>query len=1122
MGGSLALVAIDVPRRGPPPMEQIYYTQCPIGYGLGASNGFQIKRLGAGYPASGDFRFLGMRAFLPGSRVLAPTVLRYRLDGEVAEIAALTPRAQEYQTERGLWGRPGGHFAHGLRLDKAELAAFANWPAGLFDRPGWRRSDPEPSRGRQPEPADLDFSTPPTFAAVAPMAAGQDPSRLARLLTAAAASAREGRTLFLIDEPAKLAGLIALLTFAFPAALRPALTFSTYHDRPEELPGFRIQGTTHAARPNRPALAASGVVVDLVAGSFEPPVEPSRWARTLAGWFVEGGHAADRAWTATDARAGSARMPSAPESPWEDAWLDHLFGFQEGLDSAASPPIDAEGWMQLAGLASWSHRSGLAEDWTQARGPSWWTSAAGTARDAQVQLALRGALLAHLKMTEAWRGGKGAAWGAAFAGAFATAGDGERDQGLRMIMESAPAKEKPALLAAAIRGLPEGLGAATLARLKAGGGIDPSVLIPQEARAAAACALETGNLAPLREALRRALERPAVIPATLDALAAEVAGRDRAMETLAPALADAFDSAEALDRDEPTAWALLREDGAAWLGPHLRRLMGPSRGTDSWRRLRDRTPQPLRPALARVFLAVADEPQQADEPFRWGVEELLLTLPEPDRPRDPSWPDRFLERTPSGLDLLRKLFGKDALTGELRQWLSAARKRGELSEAQTGRIGQVSAYAKALASGDARSLINSELPQVPPSDRGAIFGQILARVGGASFQRLDLCLDSCRQAWPGAFEAGSPGLDGLARPLAQALASYRGETDTWLAHLRRTLDRLGVETADGRGFEPDSLAAEIVAATSRLPESDPWRFRRSLLHREDTWRLLAIDARRDGLEGPEPGRAPAALERWDGKLDKPGPGMVARFFELMLNACDGPALAACAPSRAADLRSLAPLPWWPAARTPGATGDLRDGFARIAPMAPLEVEALPMTRLWMRAPSRVAPTPIVRMDDGPDLIPLEGGDPEPAPGRARHVDPDVSHLSEFARARWRCLDALTVLSRPGLDEAMRWAILQSWIDSRLPIDRIGSEDRWRFLAHLISLAGTLDGHQVEKLGRWLVRAGIDDSERLASWADDLGGEVPDALRIERMALAGDLRSVVKTALLEFHAGRRKA
>ena len=61
---------------GPGAMRQIYYTQCPIGYGLGASNGFQIKRLSPGYPISGDFRHLGLRAFVAGTRTLAPPALR--------------------------------------------------------------------------------------------------------------------------------------------------------------------------------------------------------------------------------------------------------------------------------------------------------------------------------------------------------------------------------------------------------------------------------------------------------------------------------------------------------------------------------------------------------------------------------------------------------------------------------------------------------------------------------------------------------------------------------------------------------------------------------------------------------------------------------------------------------------------------------------------------------------------------------------------------------------------------------------------------------------------------------------------------------------------------------------
>src|SRR5262249_4308477 len=157
------------------------------------------------------------RAFLAGTKTLAPPALRYRRAGEIAEVAWLTPRPVEYQTERGLWGRPGGDFGHGIRLDPAGLAALANWPAGPFDGAAWRRSDPEPSRGRPPDPWDLtvaDLICEPTFAAVAPWAEGLDLDRLARLLTALAESVRSGRTLFLIDEPERLGERVALLTFA--------------------------------------------------------------------------------------------------------------------------------------------------------------------------------------------------------------------------------------------------------------------------------------------------------------------------------------------------------------------------------------------------------------------------------------------------------------------------------------------------------------------------------------------------------------------------------------------------------------------------------------------------------------------------------------------------------------------------------------------------------------------------------------------------------------------------------------------------------------------------------------------------------------------------------------------
>ena len=313
-------------------MDQLYYTQCPAGYGLGTSNGAQVKRRGAGYPSAGDLRHLGMRPFVPGTTTLAPACLRYQRAGEEAEVAWLTPRAKEYETEKGLWGRPGGHFAHGLWLEKKELKALANWPAGLFGGAFWKCADPGPSRGLAPEPLVVDAGAlrcRPTFAEVAPLAEGLSPATLARLLTALAGAAREGRALFVVDEARRLGDLAGLLTFAFPEALRPALTFSTYHDKPEELPGFRLQGTIPEARPNREALRALGVVADVAGGTFEPAVEPARWAKVLAGWLVHRGPGDGLAWEASDRRARDA----ATDDAWDDDRLDRVFG----LRPAAKP-----------------------------------------------------------------------------------------------------------------------------------------------------------------------------------------------------------------------------------------------------------------------------------------------------------------------------------------------------------------------------------------------------------------------------------------------------------------------------------------------------------------------------------------------------------------------------------------------------------------------------------------------------------------------------------------------------------------------------------------------------------------------------------------------------------------
>ena len=131
-------------------MEQVYYTSCPVGYGLGTGSGYQVKRKSSGYPATGDWSPLAFRPFVGVSTVLAPGRC-VTAKCNASAVAWITPRATEYETERGGWG-PGGYFGHVVRLGDAEMKTLAFWAAGLFDRPSWCRSDPSPSQGRPPRP----------------------------------------------------------------------------------------------------------------------------------------------------------------------------------------------------------------------------------------------------------------------------------------------------------------------------------------------------------------------------------------------------------------------------------------------------------------------------------------------------------------------------------------------------------------------------------------------------------------------------------------------------------------------------------------------------------------------------------------------------------------------------------------------------------------------------------------------------------------------------------------------------------------------------------------------------------------------------------------------------------
>ncbi|WZO97463.1 hypothetical protein EP7_004497 [Isosphaeraceae bacterium EP7] len=1058
------------------PLEQIYYTQCPTGYGLGASGGFQIKRKTPGYPVAGDFRHLAYRAFLPGTRTLAPAVLRYRRDEEsgTAEVAYLTPRPYEYETERGLWGRPGGHFAHGLRLEPEELARLDNWPAGLREARIWRRGDPEPSLGRAPEPIE-----PGRGDLLPPVELSPTNPSLPALLAATARAVREGRTLFLIDEPDHLADRIALLTWAFPSPLRPDLTFSTFHERPEELPGLRLQGTALAARPNRPALLSLGAIADLTAGTIDPPVEVPRWAETLAAWSVQPG---GEARSGLDRRARSCRLPETTEDRWTDAWLDGLVGVELALQSN-EPPTDEWGWRRIAELAGWSARNGLGNDWSARRGAPWWLAVVGRA---PLPASAFEAFSVHLKFRGAWPDPAAAStWGRALGLGFVQSSTEERRSAIRVALEKAPEACRPAFVGALVSSLPPE--AATLDRLwlSNSGLCGRGLLLPFAAPDALA-SLEAGDLGPLRTLLTEAIESEGALVAVLDALAA--CSKPSELGPLASHLAGTFDKAHGRNLPDVENWPLGRDDAATWLRPYWTRVFQAGEGRDDWRLRRDRVPALLRPAFARVVLGVAAE-LAAREPFRWAVEEVLLTLPASDRPVGEGWADAYLSR--SSLYSLVASLSQFKDRG-LRAWIDA--DRDDLEPRSRERFRNAQSLLTALAKRRPDDLAGVDLADVQPEERGALLALLKRYLAGDSNDAFTPLLDRCVVAWPGAFEAGAPGLEGLARPLAEALGDPTLGWEAWLSRLSWLLGRIGLH-ARNEGLEYDGLASEIVAlaskGASRARGLFPWR--EMLLHAQGHWPLLYRDIQRH-LRGKSAAEVLALFLEWDHALNQ-GTNL-PRFCEVFFNACDracpGAVLAALLASRAAEIKPY-DLAWWDHRSYPDAKDDLRDAFSRRAPMAPVALELLAPLREWL-VPRIFSADPLANLSLSPE-------DDAIAP---RSTQRDESRLSAGGLVRWRFIEALTDLEREGSDPGSRRETLGRWTKT-LPAAGLSEFDRRALVARLVYGADAWGEVLLARLASWLVHAGERESAWVADWPGLLQGapEVTDDRRRDRRPLVLD-------------------
>ena len=1100
-------------------MEQIYHTQCPIGYGLGASNGYQIKRISAGYSVAGDFRHLGLKAFPGGGRTLAPPVLRYRREDAAGEVARLTPRSHEYQTERGLWGRPGGVFAHGIRLTPDELESIHHWPAGMFDSPDWRTTDPEPTRGRPPEELDLaslGSHRSPEFSAVAPLFDGQDPGWLARVWTALAQVTREGRTLFLIDEPDRLARLVAILTFGMPAALRGDLTFSTFHDRPEELPGYRLQGTSPVVRPNRLAFLAQGIVADRLAGTIEPNVEAAAWATTLAGWFTRRDPIDEADWAATETRARQARKPDDPlDLIWSDAWLDPLVGFPAAYRDRGYPDSAME-WDRLRRMARWSGRAGAGDEWLRHRGPAWWLEGAGE-HDPGAHPEARAALVAHAKLRDAWRSHEQArGWGEAVAAWFAPADREARIDAAQTLFANAPRAARPSFAQALLRHLNPEQGADVLARLRSDPAADRAALLPLDAGIRAGFLVQSIAEAEANDPLRKevadataalrlvildAASFPGATAAGLDAVAAVATDHPGTLDRLANAVAGAFDLKAADAGREAIGWALRQDSSAVdWLAPALRpRLADLGRG-DLFALLLDQTPRDLSPRLARAVVTVADDPGLPDDAFRLAIERLILPLAP--RPHDPTWADTYLRRTPSTWDLFRRLYSKELTALGLSAWIDQARERGEVSEVQAARVDSIRQFARSLSSGNPQSLVEAPIPTGSPADRAPFLRQMLGRLGGDHLEGLPMVLDACRAAWSGAFDPGAANLASLAKPLAERLTTIGKSPRDWFTSIVPLLDRLGL-TEGGGGFEPDGLLAQIVATLPSSVGVDPWPLRQFLFEEAQAWPTLLATIRLD-LGQVAASETPSLVDRWDSKIIKTAQPKVlpGRFWELILNAADPTRLAAILPARVKDLQSLGPLKWWDHAQHPGATDDLRDAYARTSPLDPLPTGRLPEVERWLE--SRTSkPT---NFDE-----PIQPDEPTAEPAK----------LSSAGRARWLCLKTLTNYGPTSPSPSTTCeAAYQSWSD-RLAVATLNPDDWHRWMGWAILGIDPTDPPAPERLAACLFGFGVTDAKRVSRWVEELPINVPAQAQMDRAGFVGNLGRLIRTMTEEAKEARKR-
>jgi hypothetical protein len=1038
-------------------MEQIYYTQCPIGYGLGASNGFQVKRITRDYPQASDFRHLALRAFPGGGRVLAPPTLRYRRDEERAEVAWLSPRAFEYETERGLWGRPGGHFAHGLLLDPLELSAIENWPAGLFESAIWRRSDTTPSRGQPPDEVLLDPSSLRTHKLseiVNELACDLNQESIAQILMALAIVTGEGRTLFLIDDAERLGPRIAALTWLFPPVMRLDLTFSTFHDRPEELPGFRLQGTIASARPNCPQLLNQGMIADIKTRKIEPMVEVMPWAQRMAEWIVQKSFASLQRFSNHLQKSASLDA----EKRWDLERLNQTVLFGDMLDASAAG-VD---WSQVFSSVSWASTVKLGDEWAATHGPSWWLAGDNSTSDTQRTL------LAIATWPATWQQGSAGGWGRVVAKYFGASS--ARDTGVLTFVKHAPSDTTRLEFLRALRTtLPTENWSHVRATLEKA--------LPVNSRLVAALAISDAvaiaskNPEPLRAFVERFHSPDESALFLLGLLKEEVEGRRELIEIVSPSIKSLFEHGKTFQ------WAIRQEASSIdWLKPFLQETLASPDQSVQWAGWLRQTSHELRPKLAEVLTQAASCVEACPEALLWSVEHVLMAVDVAGRPYNPALPGLYLDRSGSDLELLRKISGQGQAAKSLRSWIVDAKKQSLLDANHIMRLAQLNAIAQTIDTKSEGSFDPIDFSKIPGLDRGPLLSRWLSNPK-TDFAKL---FQAISQSWGPSFAADSPDLAGIADAISKNdhLLSCLNDPGTWFHRLTDLSQNLSPLAHDDVGLGPRGLVAQVVARTVRNSDRREinWGILTHLHNNEAGWKTLTELLRWD-LAGQDAAGSLGVVDRWYKSLSRID---LARFWEVVLNASDGPRLATLIPQFAKEYLTLPVMSWWAFTMYEAATNDVREAFARLAPMGPIEEVHLSYVQNWMKG--------------------WQGSDA----GKARWI-----WIDRLSKGLFRASDRD---EHRGLN-VFNWRTLPDYPLRALPLD-----DRYQILAWIVYRIEDGSRIQLAPLAKWLLVSGVTEPERLQNWRDELAGlvEVSSVEVRDRSSFVRELRREIGQVIEETH------